>query len=125
MISNGNFDIKVRVTAQENRNSWGKCGIMVRNDMTAPGSSTGYVIMATTPGNGHTFQYDNNNNGYLDTHVTNYRGDPLPAWVRLQKVGTTFTGYRSSDGINLDRACHPHHRFGRHDSGCGAFCHLP
>ncbi len=95
----GNFDIKVRVDNQENRNNWGKCGIMVRNDMTAPGSSTGYVAMATTPGNGHSFQYDDNNNGYLDSHVTN-TSVSLPSWVRLQKVGTTFTGYRSNDGTN-------------------------
>jgi type IV pilus assembly protein PilY1 len=94
----GNFDIKVRVDYQENRNNWGKCGIMVRNDMTADGSSTGYVIMATTPGNGHTFQYDNNNNGYLDSHITN-TSVSYPSWVRLQKVGTTFVGYRSTDGV--------------------------
>jgi len=95
----GNFDIKVRVDAQENRNNWGKAGIMVRNDMTAAGSSTGYVIMATTPGNGHSFQYDNSDNGYLDSHITN-TSVSLPSWVRLQKVGTTFVGYRSTDGSN-------------------------
>jgi len=96
---NGNFDIKVLVDDQENRNNWGKCGIMVRNDMTAPGSSTGYVIMATTPGNGYTFQYDNNDNGFLDSHVTG-SSVTLPSWVRLQKIGTTFVGYRSTDGTN-------------------------
>ena len=96
----GNFDIKVRVTSQEYRNAWGKCGIMVRNNMAAPGSSTGYVVMATTPGNGYTFQYDNSNNGYLDSHVTGGGSVSLPTWIRLQKVGTTFTGYRSSDGVN-------------------------
>jgi len=96
---NGNFDIKVRITQQENRNNWGKCGIMVRNDMAANGSSTGYVAMATTPGNGFSFQYDSNNNGYLDSHVTNTAVN-LPKWIRLKKEGTTFIGYRSNDGIN-------------------------
>jgi len=95
----GNFDIKVKITQQERKNGWGKCGIMVRNDMAAAGSSTGYVIMAVTPDNGFAFQYDNSNNGFLDGNVSG-SSVTLPAWVRLQKVGTTFTGYRSSDGVN-------------------------
>ncbi len=95
----GNFDVRVQVTQQQNTNEWAKCGIMVRNDMTQPGSSTGYCIMGVTPGNGHSFQYDNNDNGFLDSHVTN-TGVSLPRWVRLTKVGTTFTAYRSGDGVN-------------------------
>ena len=95
----GNFDFILKVHAQERQNGWGKAGIMVRNEMTTPGASSGYVIMAVTPDNGYSFQWDSDSNGYLDNHVSN-TWVTLPAWVRLKKEGTTFTGYRSADGIN-------------------------
>ncbi len=96
----GDFICDIRITAQEFQDNWSKAGIMVRNDMTAPGSSTGYVIMCRTPGSGYSFQYDSNDNGYLDRHVTNTVGQSLPVWLRLKKVGTTFGGYRSSNGTS-------------------------
>ncbi|CAN2040574.1 type IV pilus assembly protein PilY1 [Candidatus Magnetomoraceae bacterium gMMP-15] len=95
----GDFDFKLKITEQEEKDGWGKTGIMVRNDMTQPGSSTGYCVIGVTPDNGFTFQYDSNNNGYLDGHSSG-SSVSLPDWVRLQKIGTTFTGYYGNDGEN-------------------------
>ncbi len=93
----GDFDIKVKITSQEEAHEWSKGGIMVRNDMTDAGNSTGYCMIATTPGNGYSFQWDSDNNGYLDGN-TEKSSVSTPTWVRLKKEGTTFTGYYGSDG---------------------------
>ena len=97
---NGNFDVQVKVDAQENTNAWAKCGIMVRNDMTGAGSASGsgYVAMARTPGNGYSLQYDADGDGYLDNHVSGGGPAASPVWLRLTKTGTTYTGYYSVDG---------------------------
>lgn len=95
----GDFDFKLKITQQQRRDGWGKTGIMVRNDMTQPHASTGYSIMAITPDHGYTFQWDANNNGYLDTNTIASWAVP-PTWVRLTKVGNVFTGYYGSDGTS-------------------------
>ncbi|MCD6418074.1 DUF2341 domain-containing protein [bacterium] len=95
----GDFVATVKVVSQENTSSWAKAGIMVRNDMSAPGSSKGYVFMVVTPGNGWAFQYDPDDDGYLDGNksigTTSY-----PNYIKLVKHGTEFTGYYSLDGEN-------------------------
>ncbi|MBN1793027.1 DUF2341 domain-containing protein [Candidatus Woesearchaeota archaeon] len=88
----GDFDAYARINYQEAADPWAKAGIMARNDMTTPASSTGYVFMAETPGNDFSFQRDSNNNGYLDAN-TQGGATTYPGWVRLRKVGTSFTGY--------------------------------
>ncbi|MBL7189880.1 MAG: thrombospondin type 3 repeat-containing protein [Phycisphaerae bacterium] len=45
----GDFDAIVKVVSQEHTHDWAKAGIVVRNDMTKPGSSPGYVFMLITP----------------------------------------------------------------------------
>jgi len=88
----GDCEIMARVTSQENTFSWAKAGVMIRQSLD-PGSKHAY--MCRTPGNGVAFQWrpstdgsSNNNNG----------GDNgLPRWVRLKRVGNTFSGYSAPD----------------------------
>ncbi len=96
---NGSLDMKLKITQQEEQDGWGKTGIMIRNDMTQAGSSSGYCMMAVTPDNGYAMQWDSNDNGYLNGN-DNSGSVSLPAWVRLTKEGTTFTGYYGDDGEN-------------------------
>ena len=102
----GDFRAQVQIVNQENTNEWAKAGIMVRNNITKNGPSghadnDGYAIAAITPGNGYTFQWDSGGgNGYLDDHSTTY-GSPsssYPSYIRLVKVGTTFTAYYKMPG---------------------------
>ena len=94
----GNFDFKLRVSYQQNTNGWAKTGIMVKNDMTASGSSTGYCIMSITPSNGFNFQPDTNEDGFLEIGLSG-GSSSTPEWIRLTKEGNLFTGYYgSSDG---------------------------
>lgn len=94
---NGNFDFKLKITQQERQNGWGKTGIMVRNDITDPGSSPGYCMMCVTPDNGFSFQWDSDANGYLNQSAKK-SSVSMPAWVRLTKEGNQFKGYYSEDG---------------------------
>ena len=94
---NDRFVATVKVNSQENTNDWAKAGIMVKNDMTQAGASTGYVTVAVTPRNNFILQWDGDANGFLEGNAgagtTTY-----PAWLRLERQGTTFTGSYSLDG---------------------------
>lgn len=89
--------ITVHVDSQANTNSWGKAGLMLRNDITGTGSSTGYVVLAATPGQGVVLSWDSNSDGYLDTNATK-TGAAAPVWLRLTRNGTSVTGFCSADG---------------------------
>jgi hypothetical protein len=62
----GDFEVTVKITSQTSSWEWQKAGLLVRNDMTAPGDtdSDGYFIVAATRDNGYVVQWDNNNNGF-------------------------------------------------------------
>ena len=102
----GAFDVIVKITSQKNTNEWAKAGIMVRNDITRDGHSSGYCIVAVTPENGFAFQWDSNKDGMLDQN-SNTGSSPLvdgsPCWLRLVKEVVAknqyvFSAYYSTDG---------------------------
>lgn len=95
----GDLDIKLKVVSQTNPNGWSKSGIMIRNDMTQPTTSTGYVFNVRTPDNGYAFQRDENDNGYLDANSAT-DSSVSPSYLRLIKNGTIFTAYYSKTTIN-------------------------
>lgn len=87
----GDGDITVRVSSQTASEGWAKAGIMMK-ESTATHSK--YVLLAITPGNGISFQW----NYTGDIHGSTFA---LPnAWLKLQRVGDTFTAYSSNDGTN-------------------------
>lgn len=92
--------VSVRVDTINDTNAWAKSGVMVRNDMAAPGASSGYAIAAVTPRNGVVFQWDANGDGYLDS-ASQARVDTHRAvWVRLDRVGGQVSASYSYDGVN-------------------------
>ncbi|OLE29223.1 MAG: hypothetical protein AUG49_00225 [Catenulispora sp. 13_1_20CM_3_70_7] len=88
----------VKVDQLDNSNPWAKTGIMVRNGMTAAGSSAGYAVLAVTPSNGVVLEYDSNSDGYLDSEAGKIVGIKVPVWLRLTRAGGQVTGYYSTDG---------------------------
>ena len=90
----GNGSIVAQVTAQTNTNGWAKSGIMVRE--TAHADSR-YVLLALTPGNGITMQ------ARTATHATpafsTGTAGKAGVWLQLTRVGSTFTGSISTDGV--------------------------
>jgi hypothetical protein len=93
----GDVVASVTVESQQNTDPWAKSGLVMANDVTAAGSSAGDVVLATTPGNGYTLQWDADGDGYVDTQ-TNVDSVSYPCELRLTKSGSEFTGEYSTDG---------------------------
>jgi arylsulfatase A-like enzyme len=91
--------VTTTVTAQENTHEAAKAGIMIRNDITAAGSSAGYASLFVTPEKGFRLNADTDGDGYVETAVTESPGTTqYPVRLRLEKSGTTFTAATSTDG---------------------------
>jgi len=84
----GDGTIVARVTAQANTDPWAKSGIMIKQSTT---SGSSYALLAVTPGNGITFQYNYNSSVSGGSYT-------LPAWLKLTRAGNTITAYSSADG---------------------------
>ena len=54
-------------------------------------------MMVLTPGNGAAFQRRTATTGWNQNTAAARRTAPL--WVRIQRAGNVFRGYRSSDGV--------------------------
>lgn len=86
----GDGSIVARVTAQGNTDPWAKSGIMIKETATA---GAHYAAVAVTPANGMHFQYDFTGDSGTQPYT-------IPdGWMKLTRVGDTFTAYRSSDGV--------------------------
>ena len=94
----GNFSVEVKLNSQEDTDQYAKAGILVRNAI-ATQSNNGYCVIAELPQYGWQFLYDNDSNGYLESSysagTTTY-----PCYLKLTKLGTSFTGYYSLNGLN-------------------------
>ncbi|WP_329236348.1 DUF1349 domain-containing protein [Actinoallomurus sp. NBC_01490] len=93
----------VRVDYQEPVDDFAKAGLMVRDDLTAAGSSPGYVELNRTPGHGVSFGWDADGNGYIDHTIKSGATAPSPVWLRLTRDGTTYTAAYSADGNTWTR----------------------
>lgn len=95
----GDIDVRVAIISQENPDPWNKAGIMIRNDISQPTISTGYVFQAVTSSNGYAFQRDSTGNGFLNQN-TAVASRVLPSYLRVTKSGQTFTGFYSTTSPN-------------------------
>ncbi len=82
------------VTGIQDINMYSKAGLMIRNDLS-PGSANALMTMTATQG--ASFQYRTNGGGSTTSGFT--AGLFAPYWVKLVRIGNTFTGYRSPDGV--------------------------
>jgi hypothetical protein len=83
-------------------NSWAKSGLMMRNDLTA-GSPNAYVSLDGTHGQRFSVRTAEN---VPSTRSGNYT-TTTPYWFKLTRVGNTFTGYSSPDGITWSEVASP------------------
>jgi hypothetical protein len=91
----GDCEIVARVATIENTNTQAKAGVMIRESNTA---GSRYVAVLVTPGNGARFQARATTSG--NTADTRANKVAAPEWVKLRRVGHTFTGYYSSNGTS-------------------------
>ncbi|MGC8744119.1 MAG: lamin tail domain-containing protein, partial [Verrucomicrobiia bacterium] len=91
----GDFDVKVRVSSMSFSGVWAKAALMAR-DSLAPNSAFAAAV-ATPSVNGCYFLYRSSlgvNSSFTGSFPVNY---PY-TYLRLKRVGNTFTGYASLDG---------------------------
>ncbi|MBX0348723.1 glycoside hydrolase family 97 catalytic domain-containing protein [Haloarcula pellucida] len=90
--------VTAAVLDQEQTNPFAKSGIMVRNDITGAGESPGYLLVATAPRLGPFMHVDADGDGLVDSFIGAEVPYSFPTHLRLEKDGTTFTGFASTDG---------------------------
>jgi len=93
----GDFDLRLRVDALSTDQSWAKAGLMARETLSANARHAS------------SFATENINGAYFASRITvggnttNAGSFPVGypnTWLRLRRVGNTFTGFASLDGQN-------------------------
>ena len=91
----GDGEIIVQVESVQNTDVWAKAGVMIRETLNA---NSKHAMMVVTPGSGVSFQRRTSTGGSsVDTTTT---GRTAPEFLRLTRVGSTFTAYYSSTGTS-------------------------
>ena len=101
----GNFDIKVRVESLMGADWWSKAGIMARISTNA---GSRFIDVIVTPSNGQnnvSVQWRDTENGGCGSIHGGNGGPAIPppypnAWLRLQRIGSVFYGYWSSNAVD-------------------------
>jgi hypothetical protein len=90
----GDIEITSRVASLENTHEWAKAGVMIRGTLAANAVQTSVVV---TPAQGTHFYRR------LSTGAVTQPGPigpaTAPVWVRLERRGSTVTGFQSTDGV--------------------------
>jgi len=94
-IYSGNFDVCVRVAALGLSDVFAKAGLMAREDLTGNGRFA--AAMATPAMNGAFFEW-RDPVGSVANSAGSFPANYPNTWLRLQRVGNTFTGYAGYDG---------------------------
>lgn len=91
----GDGTIVTCVSSLDASDPWAKTGVMIRESLDADSKNAAVFV---TPGNGVRFQRRTTTGGNT-TNSSDSTG-AAPHWVRLDREGDTFTGYRSVDGTS-------------------------
>ena len=98
---NGDATIVARVANMgTGTQTWAKAGVMIRDSLDGNSMFAMMVITANTDGtagNGASFQY-RNPSALLGGNTDSTAVVAAPYWVKLERIGDTFTGYVSPDG---------------------------
>ncbi len=91
--------VTVKIRSQELVSNYTKSGIMIRNRITAPGQSPGYLICGINGyygGNG-IIEWDAEGTGYLQT-IASYGAGTFPKYVKVERNGRHYRVFTSHDG---------------------------
>jgi len=106
-LKDGAREDTVAVAKLENPGRWsgwgGRAGLVFRNDLAAPGKSTGYVALVASGANGWSLEWDSDGDGRIDRYTELDGYTAWPHWLKLERRGQHFTGYASKDGRNWNR----------------------
>jgi regulation of enolase protein 1 (concanavalin A-like superfamily) len=94
-VCSGNFDVCVRVAGLGLSDIFAKAGLMAREDLTLNGRFA--AALATPAMNGAFFEW-RDPAGSTANQTGSFPANYPNTWLRLQRVGNTFTGYAGYDG---------------------------
>jgi len=94
-LYNGNFDVSVRVAGLGLSDVFAKAGLMARENLSV--SARFAAAMATPAMNGCFFEW-RDPTGSASSTAGNFPANYPNTWLRLNRVGNTFTGFASYDG---------------------------
>jgi regulation of enolase protein 1 (concanavalin A-like superfamily) len=89
----GDGTVIVRAESLTSSNANAKAGVMLRESLSS-GSRNAFV--GVTAGSGAVFQRRKVTN---DVTVSTVRAGAVPRWLRIDRRGTTVSGYQSADGV--------------------------
>jgi carbohydrate binding protein with CBM35 domain len=92
--------IDTKVVSEQALTGYGKAGIIVRNDLTGSGTTPEGVILFESPSGGIQLEWSNNGGNFINSVTPPNGTNPasLPVYLKLEKSGSTYTGYYSADG---------------------------
>ncbi|MGC9944695.1 MAG: carbohydrate-binding protein, partial [Verrucomicrobiota bacterium] len=94
-LYSGNFDVAVRVADLTLSGIFAQAGLMAREELTSAGR---FAASFTTPSmNGSFFEW-RDPVGSIANKAGKFSANYPNTWLRLQRVGNTFTGYAGYDG---------------------------
>jgi hypothetical protein len=98
----GNGAIVAKVESLDNTDPWAKAGVMIR-DTLDPGAR--FAAVYATTGNGVRYQARLLNAGTATSDttlaanlLTDEIAQKIPVWIKMERVGSNFNGYYSTDG---------------------------
>jgi hypothetical protein len=92
--------VVVKMDNPDLRGGWGGLtGIMVRSDITKLGQPGGYAILGSSPADGSYLEWAGEGSGLLNEHTKIEGYTVWPHWLKLERRGSEFTGYSSTDGV--------------------------
>ena len=94
----GDFDVSIRVESLSLNDAWTKAGLMARESATP--NSRYAASMATPAGAGTLFLARTATGGDTTNRSSTFPVTYPNTWLRLKRVGTTFTGYAGLDGAS-------------------------
>lgn len=112
----GDFDVRVKVTRIDATSPWAKAGLMARESLAADARNLNLVVdplpVATSQGGTGVWMVEGNMRATTGADTIEWPGsarsgqNDLPnQWIRLQREGNTFRGYRGTDGENWQMIC--------------------
>jgi hypothetical protein len=91
----GDATLIARVASIENTHGWAKAGVMIRESLAA---NSAFAMMVESAGVGVAFQRRLTTGA--NAKSTSGAVVVAPYWVKLTRVGSTFTAYSSPDGVS-------------------------
>jgi hypothetical protein len=93
----GDGEITARVDSLTAADEWTKAGVMIRESLAA---NSRFAFTQITGGNGAAFKYRQATGGSAGPAAGYNMTTRAPYWVRVRRVGNTFSAYISPDGTS-------------------------